>query len=132
MTTPRILVTGSRHWTDAAAIRRALLAVWTFPLLRHPETVLVHGACHLGGADILARDLWLSWGLRDEPHPAGRDSRGRLLGPARNQRMVDLGADVCLAFPLRGSRGTYDCIRRAEAAGIPVVTLDTLPGPIVG
>lgn len=36
--------------------------------------------------------------------------------------MVDAGARYVLAFPLPGgrSRGTEDCIRRAEAAGIPV------------
>jgi hypothetical protein len=40
MTTPhrRILVTGSRTWTDTAVIRAALATVW------HPKTVLVSGA----------------------------------------------------------------------------------------
>lgn len=40
----------------------------------------------------------------------------------RNQRMVDMatgvGGAVCLAFPDRSSRGTYDCLRRAKAAGL--------------
>jgi hypothetical protein len=34
--------------------------------------------------------------------------------------MVDLGADLVLAFPLGKSEGTRDCIRRATAAGIHV------------
>jgi hypothetical protein len=37
--------------------------------------------------------------------------------------MVDLGADVCYAFFAgdgTASKGTADCVRRAEAAGIPV------------
>ena len=38
--------------------------------------------------------------------------------------MVDLGADVCLAFPLGESRGTRDCMRRASEAGIPVIDYD--------
>ena len=35
--------------------------------------------------------------------------------------MVNAGADLCLAFPLGESRGTRDCVRRADAAGIPVL-----------
>jgi hypothetical protein len=34
--------------------------------------------------------------------------------------MVDLGADLCLAFPMPRSRGTWDCVRRAKKAGIVV------------
>ncbi|MFE3052289.1 SLOG family protein [Nocardia sp. NPDC059239] len=72
-----------------------------------------------------------------EPHPADwerdcdsdcrhqpRRKNGRLYCPMagnlRNQDMVDLGADGCLGFPLPGSRGTRDCMRRARAAGIRV------------
>lgn len=121
MSSRRILVTGSRHWTDIATINGALHR--TYLALSHDgsDVVLVHGECHLGGADIIARDIWRAVGLRDEPHPA-EIVNGRALGPQRNQRMVDLGADVCLAFPLLGSRGTYDCMRRARDAGIPVYT----------
>ena len=116
----RILITGSRDWTDVGTIRRALRsALAELPLLMEPP-VLVHGACHLGGADIIARDIWRSWGLPDEPHPAERDANGRVLGPERNARMVSLGAEVCLAFPLPGSRGTRNCMRLAREAGIPV------------
>lgn len=49
-------------------------------------------------------------------------------GLVRNQLMVDLGADICLAFPLPGSRGTWDCMGRAEAAGIKVINLGSKPG----
>lgn len=35
--------------------------------------------------------------------------------------MVDLGADICLAFPTKSSIGTWDCVRRANAAGIRVI-----------
>ena len=119
MTTKRILVTGSRYWTDVDTIGRALFAWCRILSADGSDVVLVHGACHLGGADIIARDIWLGKGFTDEPHPAERRD-GRLLGPERNQRMVDLGADVCLAFPLPGSRGTRDCMKRAEKARIPV------------
>lgn len=120
MSAPRILVTGARDWTDEETIYRALLSAWD-SFDRDPQAVLVHGACHLGGADIIARDIWRSWGLADEAHPAEMGPNGHVLGPQRNARMVALGADVCLAFPLSTSRGTRNCMRLAREAGIKVV-----------
>ena len=55
-----------------------------------------------------------------ETHPADWSTHGRAAGPIRNQQMVDRGADICLAFPTSSSIGTWDCVRRAKAAGIPV------------
>jgi len=55
-TTPRrVLVTGSRTWTDTALIRTALAAIW------HPRTVLITGACPRG-ADHLTEQCWSHWG----------------------------------------------------------------------
>ncbi|MBM4469839.1 DUF2493 domain-containing protein [Rhodococcus hoagii] len=117
--TRRILVTGSRDWTDRETIGRALLGVWC-EWDRPLDTVLVHGDCHLGGADAIAAEIWAKQGFPVEPHPAKRDPvTGRVLGPQRNAKMVALGADICLAFPLPSSRGTRNCIRLAREAGIP-------------
>lgn len=113
----RLLVTGSRHWRDLHIIETALVAARAE---LGDDTVLVQGECHLGGADLMAKILWEDWGLPTEGHPADRDDSGRLLGPERNQKMIDLGADLCVAFPLRGSRGTRNCMRLAREAGIPV------------
>jgi hypothetical protein len=44
-----------------------------------------------------------------------------LLLAVRNQQMVDLGADVCLAFLLRDACRAVDCMTTAQVAGIPVV-----------
>ena len=113
----RILVTGSRNWTDwnaiATAIGRASTG-WS------PSSVtVVHGACPTG-ADAIADELADRFGFTVERHPADWDRHGRAAGPIRNQEMVNLGADVCLALPLGSSRGTYDCMSRAKAACIPV------------
>ena len=115
----RILVTGSRDWTDAETIRRALSEAWHW-LGRPRDAVLVQGECHLGGADKIAADTWRAWGYPVEGYPAERDANGRVLGPERNAHMVALGADLCLAFPLPSSRGTRNCMRLAREAGIPV------------
>lgn len=42
-------------------------------------------------------------------------------GKDRNQKMADLGADLCIAFP--GNTGTADMMRRAKAKGIPVIEM---------
>ena len=119
MSARRILVTGSRAWTDHEAIQDALALAWA-DLGRNPRTVLVQGECHLGGADGIAAHIWRSWGLPVEGHPAEMGPNGHVLGPKRNAHMVSLGADLCLAFPLPSSRGTKNCVRLAREAGIPV------------
>jgi hypothetical protein len=39
-------------------------------------------------------------------------------GTDRNQKMLEAGADLVIAFP--DGRGTADMVRRAHRAGIPV------------
>lgn len=119
MTWPRILVTGSRTFADAAALREALVDAAHKYAGGGPAT-LVSGGCP-SGADHLAETFWHEMGLPVEVHRADWGAHGRAAGPRRNQQMVDLGAAVCVAFPTADSRGTWDCVRRAEAAGIPVV-----------
>ena len=116
---PRILVTGSRDWTDREVIDSALWQAW-IDLGGDPATVLVQGECHLGGADLIAKQAWELNGMPVESHPAEMGPDGHVLGPKRNAHMVSLGADLCLAFPLPASRGTKNCMRLAHEAGIPV------------
>ncbi|WP_435279134.1 DUF2493 domain-containing protein [Streptomyces sp. 1222.5] len=142
--TYRILVTGSRDWTDHNLVRDALANA----IYQHTPAVIVHGACPTG-ADAIA-----SWWARsyrhlsvtEEAHPADWDHcTDRCLqghrkqkrpddtahpgvcddycpaaGPRRNRELIRLGADVCLAFIKGGSRGASHTARLAEQAGIPV------------
>lgn len=126
----RVLVTGSRKWTDRDAVYRALdgqleIACAEIGL---PGLTVVHGDCAIG-ADRLAdewvkdrrKSFWQVFLFLAEPHPADWERHGKSAGPIRNQQMVDLGADVCLAFPLGRSPGTRHCMKAAERAGIPVI-----------
>jgi len=115
----RILVTGSRNWTDEQAIVRALALLGAER--DRATTVIVHGDCPTG-ADAIVKRLAEEVGIPHEPHPADWKKHGTAAGPIRNQEMVNLGADVCLAFFLGDSRGTRDCRRRALRAGIKVVS----------
>lgn len=138
----RVIVTGSRNWASEDLVWEALAFVCAEHLPDGGTLTVVHGACPTG-ADYFAH-TW--FGLPndpeyvevEEPHPADwfracdancyhrprPDGRCAMAGHIRNQEMVDLGADLVLAFPLPGprtrSRGTWDCVKRAEAAGIPV------------
>lgn len=116
----RIIVTGSRDWTDDGAVEDVLYRWITRlgRLPRDPGVTIVHGGQR--GADTCADMVARRCGWTPETHPADWAAHGRKAGPLRNQRMADLGADLCLAFPLPGSVGTWDMIRRATAAGIPV------------
>lgn len=115
----RILITGSRYWQDRTSIAEALTQAWN-DHGRPDEVTVVHGECPYGGADIIAAEIATERGWSVDPHPADWGGLGSEAGPERNQEMVDLGADIALAFPEEGSRGTWDCVRKARDAGIPV------------
>lgn len=121
----RILITGSRDWTDPQPILAAILAV----VRDHGEgrgydrrPVLVHGGAR--GADTIAAGIAHRLGFDVEAHPANWSRYGKSAGHRRNAEMVAAGADVCLAFPLGPSRGTRGCMKAAADAGIPVRNLD--------
>lgn len=114
----RVLVTGSRNYDDKNTLFDALADQY------EPGMIVVHGGAR--GADTLACE-WvkkmqsLGYQVTTEVHQADWYEYGKAAGPIRNQQMVDLGADVCLAFPLGGSPGTRHCMKAAKKAGIPVI-----------
>ena len=121
----RVLVTGSRTWSDEAAIRDGLRPHFA------PCAVLVSGACP-AGADEIAERVWTEWGGQVERHRADWRQHRKTAGFIRNAEMVKAGADAGVAFVApcsdsrcaragpHGSHGATNCADQAEAAGITV------------
>jgi hypothetical protein len=124
----RVLVTGSRTWTDVDTIFGALDVIAERARAECvPGVVVVHGCAK--GADMVAdswvRDRkWRGWPVEAERHAADWSTHGRRAGFVRNSAMVQRGADVCLAFILDASRGATQCADLAEAADIPTQRIE--------
>lgn len=111
----RVLVTGSRTWTDAAAIAAVLADIDH----AHPgRLTIIHGACPRG-ADAIAQAWCRRYGVAVEAHPADWSRLGRRAGYVRNAAMVATAPQECVAFIADRSPGATHCADAAEAAGIP-------------
>jgi hypothetical protein len=129
----RAIVTGSRTWKEPVPVFAALDI-----LTDSGDLTVVHGDCP-EGADRWAK-IWCSkqvylskCRVKEEPYPANWATYGNRAGFIRNQEMVNLGADVVLAFSdwctkltcpwykRHMSHGTENCVQAARNAGIEVV-----------
>lgn len=126
----RVLVTGSREWTDRAVIRTALEALSDYQPT--PELItIVHGAAV--GADTIADEEAKALGYTREPYPIPKEEwrpphlHGVIdysVGPRRNQRMLDTGVDLVLAFPHGISKGTRGCMKMAGKMKLKVINYE--------
>ncbi len=111
----RVLVCGGRYYDDREAL-------WSFLDRCHvaaPITCLIDGACHLGGADLLAHQWARAHGVPTERYPVDEriDGPWPAAGNRRNARMQAASRpDVVLATD--GGSGTAHMMRIAM---VPVV-----------
>lgn len=123
MTNPRLLITGSRDWTDEGRINDALLmTVFCYrEAFGDQKITLVSGACPNGADAIAEKIAELHPLIFDiERHPADWETHGKRAGFVRNAEMVKLGAVACLAFIRKQSKGATMTADLAEKAGIDV------------
>lgn len=108
-----IIVCGGRNYTNWK------LVYDTLDRLNSEDAIaeIKHGCAN--GADRIADDWALSRLIARTHYPAEWEFHGKAAGPLRNQKMLDDGADLVVAFP--GGRGTEDMVSRAVRAKIPVV-----------
>jgi hypothetical protein len=113
----RVLVTGSRAWTDPDLVRERLREC----VVPGQALTVVHGGA--GGVDATAAN-WCAehiargWAVAAECHRADWSKHGMRAGIIRNIEMVKAGADLCLAFIRDESKGASHCARIAQQAGI--------------
>lgn len=117
----RILITGSRKWTDYTTIFNALEKYNHNHTANDPVIVISGNA---KGADTLAEKAARNLKYRLELYPADWNKYGKAAGMIRNRQMIQTGIDICLAFPTKESIGTWGCMREAKKAGIPVYQFD--------
>jgi hypothetical protein len=112
----RLLVCGSRHWTNAPLIFNAIQDldhIW-------PIECVIHGGAR--GADTMAAQVAERLGIFILTFAPDWKRYGRGAGVRRNQEMLDISKPTrWLAFTnnLDTSRGTADMVRRLRRAGIP-------------
>lgn len=125
----KVLVTGSRNWTDEERIRADLEKLPS-------DTILVEGDAP--GADKISGKVGREIGFEVRAYPALWGQYGRAAGPKRNQQMLDeehpdkdgIHIDKALAYhedPGLGS-GTKDMVKRLKRAAIPVAIRLSRPG----
>jgi predicted Rossmann-fold nucleotide-binding protein len=112
----RLLVCGGRNFDD----RERLLTAMNSAVrgVSMATVTVIHGGAR--GADSMAGVIANDVRVPVIVFRADWERDGNSAGPKRNQRMLDEGKpDLVLAMP--GGVGTADMVRRARAAGVPVM-----------
>lgn len=113
----RVLICGSRDFKDQKLISEFVSKN------KDKISVIIEGGAR--GADRCARIAAEAFGIPVETYPADWQRYKFRAGPIRNQQMLDEGRpDVVVAYPLPGSKGTWDMINRAKKAGVPVKIIE--------
>lgn len=104
-----LAVTGGRNFSNKKLVYNTLNEY------KSKDMMLVLGDAT--GVDALARQWAIENKIPFVVHYANWGKYGKAAGPLRNKEMISQ-ANMLLSFP--GSRGTVDCTRQAEIAGIPI------------
>lgn len=135
--TLRILGTGSRAHPEPAKVEKILEVFCSYAEAAYRwkyEPILVNGGCLTSpddkkqgfkSVDEIFNDYAERFDdVHSEIHLAEWNKHGRAAGPIRNRKMVKLGADFCLGFPVGKSAGTRHCIREAQSHEIPTLIFE--------
>lgn len=128
----RLIVCGSRTFSDRAVINSVLNGLW-WPRPAESVTTLTVIEGGATGADSIAGE-WADrvGGVRRETVTADWRKHSSSAGPIRNRKMLEEHGhiDLVIAFvnkPLERSKGTFDMVRCARAAGVPTWVVEVLP-----
>jgi hypothetical protein len=113
----KVLITGSRDFTDGQAV---MDAIW-YEQVENERLLVINGGAR--GADSLAHTVATRLpNMLSAQVNADWTNDGVAAGPLRNAAMLELQPDVVLAFYKEGAanRGTQNCVDAATKLGIPV------------
>lgn len=119
----KILITGSRRWTDKDKILEVISEELSLVVRGDADVLLVIHGDHYSGADRIAEQVCWEYNVYSAKVPA-RWAAGKVAGPIRNRIMAALMPDKAYAFVMPDSRGTLDCIHACEKLGIPVEKIE--------
>jgi hypothetical protein len=116
----RILVCGSRSWTDKDRVRQEL---GPYENLQNTgvQITIVHGGAR--GADKLAGEIAKEYGFDVEVFPAKWGQHGISAGLIRNIEMLETSPDVVIAFWDGMSKGTNNTITEAKKRFITTIVV---------
>jgi hypothetical protein len=117
----RVLICGSRNWTDYRPIKNAVEAL----MEKHKHVIVIDGMAK--GADDLGYRAAADFKLGSIRFAADWNRYGNAAGPIRNKRMLKEGKpDLVLAFhsDLSKSKGTKHMVEIARKAGVEVIVID--------
>lgn len=118
----RILVCGSRSWTDYARLKSILAQHGGESAGDMPDVVVIDGGAR--GADAMAYKAAIELRYGSERYFADWTRYGKSAGLRRNERMLKEGhPDLVLAFWDYKSSGTRHMIKLAIGAGVHTVVI---------
>lgn len=119
----RVAIVGARSWPDVAErirVRQAVVDLVRRIHAHDPHAVIVSGGAE--GVDTWAAVAALAVGLEVVEHyPEPGKS------PLERNTVIVADCDILRAFPNARSRGTWDTINKARAAGIPCRVIEGMP-----
>lgn len=83
------------------------------------EILFLVGDCPTG-VDSITKSFLETAGWDFKEFFADWEKYGKKAGPYRNMDMIDYGAELLIAFPENGSKGTRQCATYAKSLNIPV------------
>lgn len=110
----RVLVCGSRSWTDFDTIYYRLSSL----VRDYPDVVIVEGGAK--GADTIARQVAEDFQVDTEEYLPDWEKYKKQAGFKRNIQMLETKPDLVLAFWDGKSKGTRHIITEAKERGIEV------------
>ena len=117
----RVLVCGGRDYKDREKVYQILDDMCeTYKVqIESYGLCIIHGACHSGGADILAEDWAKSRQVAYVGNPAEWKKYGKAAGFRRNQSMLHRWRpELVIAFP--GGNGTKNMMKLAKEVEVSV------------